>query len=317
MASRQQTSRMRKRFTPYDVTLPVNWTAAKLKCEIAALGVNLSSKAISKSALVQIYEQLSSVNSRQMLGAQHSEQHNCIDNNSSVETAVSGDNNNTSSIRDIAMISSPGTSQDNINVTPDMSGCQPLMSVEDSASNHHPAMPDSGLLQSTVGMVSAMQGTIASLQATVNTLLQKQTSVSNSSNLEKYYSGTGSTQFSNTSKQHGIASDNLPHIDVVSESMRKNITSGKYVNLAALLIPDNDSLKSAENNAALDFLRHHQRDHRLDRPLSITQFYKAFGIYKRIMCEAFPQRRDELDLYEADIGNIYEHYGEVFYQYHV
>ena len=24
-----------------------------------------------------------------------------------------------------------------------------------------------------------------------------------------------------------------------------------------------------------------------------------------------------LDLYEADIGNIYEHYGEVFYQYHV
>lgn len=35
------------------------------------------------------------------------------------------------------------------------------------------------------------------------------------------------------------------------------------------------------------------------------------------MCEAFPQRRDELDLYEADIRNIYEHYGEVFYQYHV
>ena len=101
---------MRKRFTPYDVTLPVNWTAAKLKCEIAALGVNVSSKAIPKSALVQIYEQLSSVNSRQMLGVQHSEQHNCIDNNSSVETAVSGDNNNTSSIRDIAVISSPGTS---------------------------------------------------------------------------------------------------------------------------------------------------------------------------------------------------------------
>ena len=75
-----------------------------------------------------------------MLGAQNSEQHNCIDNNSSVGTAFSGDNNNTSSIRDIAMISSPGTSQDNINVTPAMSGCQPLMSVEDSAANHQPAM---------------------------------------------------------------------------------------------------------------------------------------------------------------------------------
>ena len=35
------------------------------------------------------------------------------------------------------------------------------------------------------------------------------------------------------------------------------------------------------------------------------------------MCEVYPQRQTELDLYEADIGNIYEHYGEVFYQYHV
>ena len=35
------------------------------------------------------------------------------------------------------------------------------------------------------------------------------------------------------------------------------------------------------------------------------------------MCEAFPQRRDELNLYEADIANIYEDYGDLFYQYHV
>ena len=35
------------------------------------------------------------------------------------------------------------------------------------------------------------------------------------------------------------------------------------------------------------------------------------------MCEAFPQCRLELDLYEADIGNIYHHYGDIFYQYHV
>ena len=35
------------------------------------------------------------------------------------------------------------------------------------------------------------------------------------------------------------------------------------------------------------------------------------------MCEAFPLRRTELDLYEADIGNIYSHYGDIFYQYHV
>ena len=34
------------------------------------------------------------------------------------------------------------------------------------------------------------------------------------------------------------------------------------------------------------------------------------------MSEAYPQRRLELDLYEADIGSIYEHYGDIFYQYH-
>ena len=35
------------------------------------------------------------------------------------------------------------------------------------------------------------------------------------------------------------------------------------------------------------------------------------------MCEAFPQRRLELELYEADIGNIFDHFGNLFYQYHV
>ena len=59
------------------------------------------------------------------------------------------------------------------------------------------------------------------------------------------------------------------------------------------------------------------RDHRLHRSLRITQFYKSFVIYKRVMCEAFPQHRNELDLYEADVGNIRKHYREIFYQYHI
>ena len=67
----------------------------------------------------------------------------------------------------------------------------------------------------------------------------------------------------------------------------------------------------------LEILRRDRKDNRLDRALNITQFYKAFRIYKRIMCEAYPLRRNELDLYEADIGNIFEHYGNIFYQYHM
>ena len=34
------------------------------------------------------------------------------------------------------------------------------------------------------------------------------------------------------------------------------------------------------------------------------------------MSEAYPQRRLAFDLYEADIGSIYENYGDIFYQYH-
>ena len=134
--------------------------------------------------------------------------------------------------------------------------------------------------------------------------------------LNKFYSGSqASSQY--TASQHGMPVDNLKHTDVVSDSMRRNITGGKYVNLAALLIPDMDTSKAPENMDAFELLKRQQRDHYLDRPLSITQFYKAFGIFNRVMCEDYPKHHDELDLYEADIGSIYDHYGEVLYQYHV
>ena len=81
-----------------------------------------------------------------------------------------------------------------------------------------------------------------------------------------------------------------------------------------LLVPDNDTLKSTESVVGLEVLMQQQRDCCLDRVLSITLFYKAVGIYKRVMYEAFPQ---QLDLHEAEIGEIFDHYGEIFYQYHV
>lgn len=74
---------------------------------------------------------------------------------------------------------------------------------------------------------------------------------------------------------------------------------------------------SFENMNGLEFLKKFRRNHRLDRVLTITQFFKAFGMYKRVMCQAYLMRRTELDLYEADNGSIYEHYGDIFYQYHV
>ena len=68
----------------------------------------------------------------------------------------------------------------------------------------------------------------------------------------------------------------------------------------ALLISDNDILKSAVHNAALVFLKHHQRDC-LDRLLSIT-VVKGFWNLQMGYIVSFQQ--DELDLYEAATGNI-------------
>ena len=117
----------------------------------------------------------------------------------------------------------------------------------------------------------------------------------------------------------GVPADELPHIDVVSETIRRNITEGKYVNLASLLLPEFDipNFTTNELNGLVLLRLFYRRDHRLDKPLSIAQFFQAFGIDERIMSEAFPQRRLELDLYEADVGNICQHYGDIFYQYHV
>ena len=299
MASKELPTRSRKRVTPYDINMPVNWTVAKLKNEISALGINLTSKTIPKSALLQIYEQLSSVRKGEV---SESENNSGISNTNDESEQIIMDNPGKDTNQDTVVSSVPTVTIDNVT-----NANQPVQDLQ----TH-------GLLQ---GFMTAMQGTIATLQSTVTNLQQKQTGTTavNTNPLETFYSGTQQqpTSIQNTATQHGIPADNLPHIDVVSDNMRRNITAVKYVNLATLLIPDMDIPKAPENMSALEFLKRQQKDHRLDRSLTITEFFKAFGIYKRVMCEAFPQCRDELDLYEADIGNIYDHYGEVFYQYHV
>lgn len=246
MAARRSS---RKRSVPYDLNNPINWTAAQLRQEIAKLGINLNTT-IPKSALVQIYTQLSSTGMTSQLQEQSNTDSNL------------------------------GTVQDNNAATPSITQHTGNTSVSDNIPSQD---SQAALLQSTMGMVTAMQGAMASLQSTVTSLLQKQTPTTSSNNLEHFYKQTTEQSTSSsqqtTNTKHGVAADSLPHIDVVSETMRKNIVSGKYVNLASLLIPDYDASKaSLDTITGIDVLRRHQRDHRLDRVLNISQFFKAFGI---------------------------------------
>lgn len=106
-----------------------------------------------------------------------------------------------------------------------------------------------------------------------------------------------------TQKQtFGVAPDDAPSMELVSTSMRQRILEGKDINLAALLIPSFDFDKDDDKN--------------LSAKLNIIQFMRAFGRFKRIMCGAYKDRRDELDRYEAIIQDIHHLHGDIFYEYH-
>ena len=146
---------------------------------------------------------------------------------------------------------------------------------------------DTGLLGSTLNMIASMHGTNLTLQTTVNSLVsnkQVQSPAVPVSYLEKFYteeqpqaSTSGTNTQGNSPPSYGVNPDNLPHVDVISNSMRRNITSCKYANIASLLIPAFEVTRPVNDSLFMD-TRKRMRDHRLHRLLSITQFYKSFGI---------------------------------------
>lgn len=106
----------------------------------------------------------------------------------------------------------------------------------------------------------------------------------------------------------GFAAESLLLVETISPHLCLQITSGKDVNLASLLIPYFSPPDEKDDK---------KPDKRLQKLLNIGEFIQAFGIYKNIMCQAYPQRRQELDLYDRDIIDMATGYtGNGFYEYH-
>ena len=123
----------------------------------------------------------------------------------------------------------------------------------------------------------------------------KETNANASFCLQNYYhSNAIQSPPSQTARKFGTNPEDLPQMDLISPSIRKNIVEGKDINLATLLIPYYEVHTSEKE----------KEDLRLKRNLTIAEFLTAFGKYKRVMCQAFPNRRDELDSYEANIIDI-------------
>ena len=111
--------------------------------------------------------------------------------------------------------------------------------------------------------------------------------------------------------------EDLPKMDFVAPSIKKQIIEGRDINLATLLapkydIPQNQTMESRGFTVELSS----KKDVRLDNNLSIEEFNRAFRKYRNIMGKAFPQRKVELEQYESDINEISQNYGPCFYTYH-
>ena len=119
------------------------------------------------------------------------------------------------------------------------------------------------------------------------------------------------------SLEFGVPAESIAHIDVISESVQKRIWEMKDVNLASLLIPNMEVNKNIiQEQGTITVNLSNQEDLRLNKALSISEFITAFGKYKRVMCQKYPERRVELDRYEANIVEISNVYGSKFYDYH-
>lgn len=114
-----------------------------------------------------------------------------------------------------------------------------------------------------------------------------------------------------------VFAEDLPKMDFVAATVRKQIVEGKDVNLACLLTPKYDNPQSRTlQSEGLTVELSTPKDLRLEYNLSLDEFNKAFRKYRNILCKVYPQRRDELDQYEADINDIAHIYGSRFYTYH-
>ena len=184
--------------------------------------------------------------------------------------------------------------------------------------------------------VAELQKSVLSLSGDVNKLLQrdimgdKVASISNqerSTDLQRDSDNTpfmpalaGQIQPTDSSSgtsgftKFGYSAESLPFIETIHPTLKKQLIEGKDVNLASLLIP----YYTGQHSDSSTLINSKEKpDPRLNNPLTFGQFIQAFGIYKNIMCDTYPARRQELDLYERDIVDMATKYnGKGFYEYH-
>ena len=85
----------------------------------------------------------------------------------------------------------------------------------------------------------------------------------------------------------GYAAESLLFVETIYPQMRKNIIEGKEFNF---LIPYYSGPMTNGERIDTYYCSNRKPDPRLYKTLSLSEFIQAFGTYKSVMSEAFPDR---------------------------
>ena len=266
-----------------------NWTKEKLITEINSLGIKVPNS-LRVAALVQIYndnkkdetQNMSVSNNKVSIEATGA----MFETNSSAEAAAA------QVMRSLANSSERSVSASDIHVIgPTLSSSQPNTAFNTNAMSASVHIPDS---------VFSVQNTFSGMM---------------NSNSHQFYD---MDKVMAAMRQPGVAAENYRNMEIVSPQLRSQILAGKDINLALLLMPNNDTT-SEHRRVDFDWTEYIMKpgDPRLSKNLTLGEFIVAFARYKNIVCEVMPHRRTELDHYERDVVEMANHFGGTrFYDYH-
>ena len=116
------------------------------------------------------------------------------------------------------------------------------------------------------------------------------------------------------SPHKAIYAEDLPKMDFVAPSIKKQILEGKDVNLTILLsskydLPQQHTMQSGGLTIELNT----KKDVRLEHNLSLEEFNRAFRKYRSYHVQSLSTQKGRI---RADINEITHNYGPCFYTYH-
>ena len=313
MADRGRRHRART-VAPYDLSLPENWTITRLRSELDAAHVSYSLSA-KKKQLINLYKQnvpghSSGSESTSRAGALQNESESesrttmmsVLQTVKSLSETVSKLQSNVSTLTERLNRQTPIVTDTNTNTRNTLSNTERTNRLAPAAA----AGSEAQLLNSTNNSSPNLIPTSTVTNNFNNNTEYTLSSAFNAQSLPGTYLYT-KTKF-------GYSAESLPYIETISPNLRKAIVEGKDVNLAQLIIPSNNAISHISPS---EKEKDKEKDPRLLKNLTLGEFITAFGIYKNIMCQTYPHRREELDLYERDIVDMATRYGgKGFYEYH-